>query len=454
MLSKVINNRSSILALIFFISKGISFLVLPIYSRLLSPDVYGQIESLMTIVNIAVMFGVFQLDTSIQRFYYEEKKVKEQSILLIIIMTFLVSVILYILSDLFLNYFKVSSDYGYLLAIGVFLINMHNIILICTRFDKDIFGFFIICFLQILLSTSLSVLLISYSGDPIELFIIGQFLGYLISIVVIVFSRKYITNFVFDIESVRLALNFAIPQFPAKIMTILNTYLSRVFLAGLVLPAVFGIYSMSLKLSLIVQIIISGFGFIWWPIIYKNTHLEIIKPKVIKAYFYVNLFILIAIFGTSEILVPLLHFMLGEEYLQSIHYFLGLTVSLLFLVLHEVMSVGPKVSNKTSYITFSYLVSFVFSIIATYPMISFFGLDGAVIVSLCSSTLIILSSSFYLNKSISLKVNYYQMLLTVLFGVSTYINSYFDFFNTLEFLILLLLSISLLYYLEKYTDKC
>ncbi|MEZ8709318.1 oligosaccharide flippase family protein, partial [Vibrio alginolyticus] len=122
MLSKIVNNRSAILALIFFISKGISFLVLPVYSRLLSPEVYGQIESVMTIVNVAVIFGVFQLDTSIQRFYYEDTKIKEQSILLIIVLTLIVSCILYILSDVLLAYFNVSTEYGYILSIGVFLI--------------------------------------------------------------------------------------------------------------------------------------------------------------------------------------------------------------------------------------------------------------------------------------------------------------------------------------------
>ncbi|MEZ8840934.1 lipopolysaccharide biosynthesis protein [Vibrio splendidus] len=453
MLSKIVNNRSAILALIFFISKGISFLVLPVYSRLLSPEVYGQIESVMTIVNVAVIFGVFQLDTSIQRFYYEDTKIKEQSILLIIVLTLIVSCILYILSDVLLAYFNVSTEYGYILSIGVFLINLHNIILICTRFDKDIFGFSVICFMQILLSTLFSVTFISYSGNPIELFLIGQLLGYLISILFVLINRKYVHSFTFDRQVITSALRFSIPQFPARVMTIFNTYLSRVFLAGLVLPSMFGIYSMSLKLSLVVQIIISGFGFIWWPYIYKNTKLDIVKPKIKKAYFFVSLFVLVATFSTSEIVIPLLHIMLGGEYHESIHYFLGLTISLLFLILHEVTSVGPKVSNKTSYITYSYLLSFIFSVVATYPMISYFGLDGAVFVSLCASVLIVLSSSFYLNKSIKLKINYYQMLLTLSFGVFIYINSYLDLLNIFGLLVLLLLSLSILWFLENYTKK-
>ena len=54
-------------------SKLVPFLLLPFFTEVLVPSEYGILEIINTIILILAVLGRVQLDTSLQRFFYEEK---------------------------------------------------------------------------------------------------------------------------------------------------------------------------------------------------------------------------------------------------------------------------------------------------------------------------------------------------------------------------------------------
>ena len=53
-------------------SKLVPFLLLPFFTEVLVPSEYGILEIINTIILILAVLGRVQLDTSLQRFFYEE----------------------------------------------------------------------------------------------------------------------------------------------------------------------------------------------------------------------------------------------------------------------------------------------------------------------------------------------------------------------------------------------
>jgi O-antigen/teichoic acid export membrane protein len=62
-----------------FLNRAVSFIMLPIYTRFLSPVDYGTIELLTMTVDIFGMFASVGLTTAVVRFYYRYEKQEERN---------------------------------------------------------------------------------------------------------------------------------------------------------------------------------------------------------------------------------------------------------------------------------------------------------------------------------------------------------------------------------------
>src|SRR5690606_29104952 len=78
---------------------------------------------------------------------------------------------------------------------------------------------------------------------------------------------------------------YALPQFPARVGSILLSYGNRFFMVGYLTLASIGIYSLSLKLASIIQLVYSAFIMAWAPFMFeylKKPEHKIVFPKVFR----------------------------------------------------------------------------------------------------------------------------------------------------------------------------
>lgn len=69
--SKTLLGRSTIFTGMTFLQKGISFLLVPLYTHFLSPDQYGIVNLVNAVVAIYILFVSFALDDAMARYYFE-----------------------------------------------------------------------------------------------------------------------------------------------------------------------------------------------------------------------------------------------------------------------------------------------------------------------------------------------------------------------------------------------
>jgi O-antigen/teichoic acid export membrane protein len=96
------------------IEKILGFVIVPIYTNQFSILEYGTIDLLATVVNISLIFGLLQLETAFQRFYYEYSGAGKKSFIstiffLVILLSLLITVILFLFSKT-ISYWLFESD--------------------------------------------------------------------------------------------------------------------------------------------------------------------------------------------------------------------------------------------------------------------------------------------------------------------------------------------------------
>ena len=84
------------------LDKLLAFLLIPIYASKLSVDEFGVIDLIQTIIGIVSIFAFLQLETSLQRYYFEyEGEKKKEYVFTIYISVIILSILLSVLIGLF-----------------------------------------------------------------------------------------------------------------------------------------------------------------------------------------------------------------------------------------------------------------------------------------------------------------------------------------------------------------
>ena len=73
--------NTAILAIGQLSSKIFTFLLLPVYTSLLSPDDFGTIDALQTVISLALYFVTLQIENAVFRFIIENRTNKEKNMI-------------------------------------------------------------------------------------------------------------------------------------------------------------------------------------------------------------------------------------------------------------------------------------------------------------------------------------------------------------------------------------
>src|SRR5690606_16867752 len=204
------------------IEKLLGFIILPIYTRYFSVAEYGIIDLVGTVLSIAVIFGGLQLETALQRYYYEFDSSKKR--LLISNVYFLVatlSSIVGLLFFLFSEYFSIllfsSSQYTNPIKIVSLQIPIHNISmigLVLLRYEKENIKFLVVIITKVITSLLFVYLFVIWFEFGLDGVFLAQLLALICStLLVTIFNFK---NFIFkiDIPLIKSLFSYSLPQFP------------------------------------------------------------------------------------------------------------------------------------------------------------------------------------------------------------------------------------------------
>lgn len=302
--------------------KGISFLLLPIYTMYLTPEDYGITNLAASFTQVATFIIAMSLHVAIIRFYAELKEDKmrlKRFYGTIITFISISGLVFFIVSMLFKNFivdlfFDGIPFFPYILLTIVTLTfytlhTIHGRIIESMQQGKKLTIINLIVFgLQVSINIYLIVVLeLGALGILLGSFVVN--LGYVIYMMIDL-KRRDLIVFCVDLELLKESLSYSIPLMPHHLSTSIATFASRVFINKSITLATVGLYSVAWQFGGLIDIVQSSVHRAFTPWFYnlmnvrneKNIN-EIKEFSYILITLYSLMYVIIGLFSQEIIIL-------------------------------------------------------------------------------------------------------------------------------------------------------
>ena len=437
----------------------ISLLSIMVYTRLLTPEIYGQYAIVMSLTVLVITMCFQWMQFSILRYYPKENISKE---VLISNIGFTFVAVASIVLPIFAFVLWATLDFLSLqLILVILLLTLShaffeiNIQLPVIRGEALYYG--LMLFSKAALGLTIGVT-VFYLGYQLEAPIYGLACAYFILVILI--FKKYFTQIIWhkpDGQLIKSMLLYGLPLSGTFFMNYIIANSDRLMLAWLMGEDSAGLYSAAYDLS--------NFSFI---VILLSIHLAI-YPMILKAYekkqklnvqqlLEQNLIVLLLISIVPGIIFTFLivdfsQLVFGKEFWQVAAEVIPIvTLSTFFLGLKAYyFDLAFLLTHKTKYLLFIGLIGAVLNIVLNYFLIEKFGILGAAYAT-CISYFVIFCLSFWIGRSIltipiplleTVKVlSVFASCVLILYLLNTYLWELFF----INLLVLLVSYLSMIYY--------
>lgn len=378
----------------------VSFLLLPVYVRYLSPSDYGIIALLLTVEVAAKILFRWGVDASFMRLYYDCRDQRARQLLASTIFFFLLAV------------------NGVLLALGLlaapvvadhlFGVPGQALVLRLVLVNTFVIGFYFLPFHVLRIedkSRQFSLLTFSRSAATLVLrlaLVVVAHLGVLGVVLAdilvsagftLVLLRWFVPLIrpVFSREVLAAALRFGLPRIPhglaQQVMAISDRYLlNRLLWTGLGMPERersaaalrdIGVYSIGASFALAMKLFLSAFEYAWAPF-YFATMKEADAARTFSAVTTYGLAVLLLLAsGLSAVAQDLVRLMTEPQFYGAARVIPWVAAGVVFQGVYLLTSIGLNITKRTEYYPVSTTVAAAVSIGANVLLIPRFGMIGA-----------------------------------------------------------------------------
>lgn len=439
--------------------KGINFLTLPLFSRLMSPSEFGVFNLFISYDAIISILISLAMHTSLRNAKYKFENKIDNYISSISILYFINSLILLFLILIFRN--SISNITGFNLPV--------LILLIVNGFGSAIFSLYnaklsleysykkylILAGLNSIGNIILSLLLITtvFNYDKS----IGRITGVSAVIFILSISILYIqykkSKPVFNKEYWKFSLSYSLPLVPHGISQTLLSQFDKMMIASLVNNVATGIYSLASNVRLIYTVIIDSISNVWWTWFYEqmNDKLNNKEEKLQKGSIALSLLFMIPTIGGLALSREIILILGGKEYIDASYLVVPMVVDAFVVFLYTLVVSSEYYLKKTFYVSLGTLIAAIINCITNVIFIKMFGYIAAAYTTLFSYLIYLIIHiiiSRRLIKFYILPLKYIIIELVILFGIGAVCIIYNS--NLIIRVILLLITESIaIYYLFK-----
>ena len=401
------------------VGRVISYLLVPLYTRVFEPGEYGIVTELYSYVAFFIVVYTFGMETAFFRFASnnkdDEKNIYNNSFTFIFVISIVLSIVLAALATPLvesMNY-PGQENYIYWFAAILAIDAIMAIPFARLRLQNKALAFATAKLINIGINIGLNLFFLVFCKkvhegvlfQSIRPFIdsiydpamgVGYvFLSNLIasaSLVLILWKPLSQTRFSFDTEKLKPMLRYAYPlmimglagatnEMLAKPM--LKYYLPEGFYPGLTNQEVIGIFGACYKLSVFMTLGIQAFRFASEPFFFasaKDKDSPEMFSRVMHYFIIAGCFTLFAISINLDIIS--LIFLQSEEYWEALHIVPILLLANLFLGIYFNLSLWYKLTDKTYYGSWISIFGAIITITLNILLIPVMGYEGSVLVTL------------------------------------------------------------------------
>jgi len=444
-----------------FYLKGLNFLTIPIFTRLLSPSDYGITSLYTTWVSIFTILLSLDLNASVTRGKYDFKDdydVFVSSIMFLSIIIFMAYLVIFTLFDkLFYDITGLNKRLFYFMVFQSYFTFVRTSIIAKLRVE---YKYKLISMISIAiesLGVALSIYLISFvfTTEPY----IGKILGSGVSIILsgMVFlicliapGRKKLLNYKYW----RYALILSTPLILHSLSNIMNAQFDRIIINRYIGEKATGLYSFAYNVGMILAVLNSALDRAWSPWVYEIMEEGLFEKLRSKAIIYRNIFTIafaVLLFFSTEIIKVMANSSYWESSKVVPYIFAGYYFSFMYT-----LEVKTEIFyKKTWLISMGTLLSAIINIVLNILFIPKFGYIAAAVTTTVSYLFLFIFHYLITSKVIGRKLYGLKFHLTSLTYMLIIIAYYMLFKDMLLMKVVGILTVLVLAYLyeQKYVRK-
>jgi O-antigen/teichoic acid export membrane protein len=379
-------------------SRGFALLLVPIYTRVLSPADYGALELIALLATIVSLTVAFEVSQGLARYYTVDgdsnrRRAYASTALWFTLLCYTVFVALALSASAFLaRWLFGSNGFESIFRIGVIYIWTHGLFTLIQnqfRWDLQAVQFAITSILMIVVTAGVAIWLAARLCWGLEGVLVGQCVGCLVAATYGLVKLR--STYVFELDTTRLRemLGFSLPLVPSGVAVWISTYIDRVMINHYLEIDAVGVYSIGLRVAGIAALATVGLRGALTPWIYTH-YLEKDAPQQLAAVFLaflvaaLSLNLLLSLLADSLLVV-----FTTPQYYRSAS-IVPILVPAVLLSQMYVFAPGLSIAKKTHMILSINACGALLNVLMNALFIPWIGIQGAALATLCGSGVVFL----------------------------------------------------------------
>jgi len=261
------------------LSRGISFLLVPLYTHVLSPAAFGSLDLLLVFANLITLTVALEVSQAVQRFYPDTADTAQRRRLFSTALWF--SLVAYlgvavlawlaapVLAPLVMSQaglelpFRIGLLYIVVNGLYVFLLNQ-------LRCELRSRAYSLVSFTASLLTTAASVLLTLVARQGLAGLVAAMAIGSATGLVLAIGLLRQRVCLQFDAAMLNRMLHFSLPLVPSGLAVFVNTYVDRLLINRLLSTAEVGVYGFAIRIATLATVLMVAFQGSLTPLLYAR----------------------------------------------------------------------------------------------------------------------------------------------------------------------------------------
>lgn len=368
------------------LSKAVPFLLLPIFTKYLSPEEYGKLSIYLIFISIYGAFVGMGLHTNIAKNYYNvDKKELSQiigNIFFILITTlaiyFIVTLVIYSQFD---TIFSIPTDFLLIVPFIAFMQMMNNLNTTILRNEQRayMFGVFEVSLTIVIMFVTILCLVVFGFGWYSQ--VLGIFIGGVVFSIVgfLYMSQRDYISLTFDKEKIKSIFHISVPLIPHVLGGLIIAASDRLFIEKMVSLEAVGVYAVGYSFGMIVMLFTDAFIKAWSPWFYKNlaNPTDSKKVKIVKYtyIFIIGLFVLAAIISmVAEYMLP---YFVDKKFYGASEFIFWVALGYAVRGVYQIYFPYLVHISRTSFLAVSTVLAALVNLVLNYLLIDMYGAIGA-----------------------------------------------------------------------------
>ena len=399
-------------------TQAVSFLLLPLYTSLLTTDEYGRVDIYTSLAMIILPVLTLQIEMALFRYFITSETELEKKEIISSSFAAAAAVVLFgVLAFVVFTTFVPLPNSEFLILCFYLSQVVSTLLLQLCRAEGDNAGYGIAAFLISALAVGFNVIFITVFKWGVEGILLSTVLAQLISSLYLVYRTKvkdYISLAMIKIARCKELLNYSVPLIFNQIASWAINYSDRILILVFFGEGTNGIYSVANKFSNITNTFFNVYNVAWTENVIRSMKDENSSQYISRVFEITFSIYIIIVTGIINFIPFAFNFFVGNTFKEAYHHIPILLTAMLFSGMAATIGSIYVAYKKTKDVSVTTILAGICNIAVHWLMISEFKLFAASISTLVSFALLFIYRMVFLKKFFVLKADYRKIIIQII----------------------------------------